>query len=339
MKLTGQIFVLLIVGAVVAVVGWGVFFAEGASLVHQYRAQSFPKTDGTVVSASVTTAYGSKGRVHYHPVFRYTYEVNGHRYHGSVYRYSNYPRDQASVNEIVGDHPAGSVVDVYYNPQDPADALLAPQVIPPEVSQMFLFTGLFLVLIWGLGRQLRDVEWRDAKRLPAGGVKILSRSSVTRARLPRYSPGDVALPTALVICAVAGLLIYSGVAAPASTAGIVGAVAVLAGSVVMFCWQYRKIASGRQDLVIDEDARTVQLPMTYRRKQQRQVPFAEIGAVILEQVRHQSRSRTFYTYAPTLKMKDGSSERLADFRKNRAEAFGRWLQEKLGLATGNGEVD
>ncbi len=97
-------------------------------------------------------------------------------------------------------------------------------------------------------------------------------------------------------------------------------------------WQYWKVHSGRQDLVIDEGARTIQLPLTYKRRTQTPVPFSEIQAVALEQVGRQRKGRAYYNYLVTLKMKDGSVQNLISMNQARAEALAAWLEEKLGVA-------
>jgi hypothetical protein len=106
---------------------------------------------------------------------------------------------------------------------------------------------------------------------------------------------------------------------------------LLAGAVVFF-WLWGKIFSGAKDLVIDEAARKLQLPLSYKRREKIQCDFSEVTGVLLEKVAHQGKHRKTYTYAPTLLLGNKPPERLTDLRKARAESFTAWLCEKLGVA-------
>ena len=92
-----------------------------------------------------------------------------------------------------------------------------------------------------------------------------------------------------------------------------------------------RLNSGIQDLIIDEGSRTIQLPLTFKRRQRPVLPFSDVKAVTLEKISHRGRYGVTYTYAPTFEMQDGSTEKLADLGLNRAELFATWLREKLAV--------
>jgi hypothetical protein len=301
-------------------------------LMRQYRAQSFPQTEGTILAGEVIRQTGSKGRVYYHPHFLYSYTINGQGYQGGRYRYDGYPSDEASVSQIVASHPIGSSVEVYYNPDDPADTCLAPLVVAQDVSILFLFTPITLIFLFVLLKAGRELDWPGRITPVAGGVKIITETMTTRVRLPRYQPSWLSLITAGIFSVIAGIVIPLGFKYSPVPAGSFALLIILATCVLVYFWQYWRLASGIQDLVIDEGARTVELPLTYKRRERRPLPFAVIKAVTLEKVAHRGKSGVSYTYAPTLEMRDGSSERLTDLSKNRAEAFASWLREKLGTS-------
>ncbi len=77
-----------------------------------------------------------------------------------------------------------------------------------------------------------------------------------------------------------------------------------------YFWQFWRISSGRQDLVIDEGARLVELPLTYGRWRRVQVPFSEIKSVFVEEEKHRVKGGYSYKYVPTLLLRDGSTEKL-----------------------------
>jgi hypothetical protein len=337
MKKTGQIFVLILFTALAAMCGWLVIhYIE--SLARQSRAESFAETEGKILSATVTTTTGSRGRTYYHPHLLYTYEVSGQSYQGKVYRYDNYPADRNKANQIVASHPAGSAIKVYYDPGNPADAVLSPRVIALDVSRPFLFAPLFFWMMWTWWSVLVQGNRRKGISL-AGGVKILSRGLVTRVRLPRYSAVGMGLCTAGGISLIAAIVILMARIESPTRAGFISLWMVIIGGGLVYGWQFRKIASGTQDLVIDEDARIVRLPLTYKRKQQQPIPYSEIKAITLVKISHQTKNKVYYTYAPTLRTQGGTPQRLTDLEKGRAESFAKWLREKLGITATENDPD
>jgi hypothetical protein len=162
---------------------------------------------------------------------------------------------------------------------------------------------------------------------------------VTRVRLPRYLPISLALLATAGLLLVAGILIQTGVLRPPCEAGE-GALPVgLLGGAAVYFWQYQKINSGRQDLVIDEGARTFQLPLTYKRPEQTLRPISQIQSVLVNKVRHARKGGRYYTYLVTLKLKDNSEEKLIDLSEKRAESLAAWLMGKLGLRAPACEVE
>jgi hypothetical protein len=309
-------------------------------LIDQYQAQSFPKAEGQVLSVRINSHRGSKGGVSYHPTLLYRYEINGQSYEGGRYRYDNFPDDYYSVNEIVTNHPAGSAIEVYYNPDNPADSVLSPGVVTREVLFPFLISPFFYIFLFLTLNTWRAIHWPGRAQPVAGGVKIITEMMTTRVRLPRYLPSNVGLITAGVLTFSTGIVIEGYYTSSPVAAGMFALIIIIVVSVLAYFWQYWRIASGRQDLVIDEGSRTVEFPVTYHRTGRRPLPFAEIKAVTLEEVAHKVKNGVVYTYAPTLELWDGSSERVTDIgsifcpsslNQNRAESFAAWLREKLGV--------
>jgi Protein of unknown function (DUF3592) len=326
-----KIFCCIVFGAFIPLIAW-FLYAHGVRFVMlQYRAQSFPKTEGHVLSVQIVSHRGSKGGISYHPAFLYTYEVNGQNYEGRRYRYDPCPADYVSVNQIVTAHPAGSAIEVYYNPDDPDDSVLSPLVITWDVSILFFFTPALLFFVFLFLKSIWDLDWPWRVKPVAGGVKIITEMMTTRARLPRYQPSWLALGTICISSIIAGIAIDTSHTASPISAALFALLLIFAGSSLVYLWQFFRITSGIQDLVIDEGARTVELPLTYKRRERQPLPFSSIKSVFVEQVAHKTRGGVSYTYAPTLLLQDGSSQRLTDLSQNRAELFVAWLGEKLGL--------
>jgi hypothetical protein len=149
--------------------------------------------------------------------------------------------------------------------------------------------------------------------------------------LVRYQPGWLGLGTTCVLSLIAGFVIpFAGASAPIP-AGLFAFIITIGAGALAYYWQHRRIASGIQDLVIAESARTLELPLTRKRRERRLLAFSDIKAVTVEKVAHQGQYGVTFTYAPTLQLRDGSSEPLIDFDRDKAESFAAWLREKLGI--------
>jgi hypothetical protein len=321
---------LILLGAIFVFTFW-LFDVHGVEVLwRQHQAGSFPSAQGRVLSSRVTITHGSKGSINYHVSISYRYVVEGQAYVGGRYRYDGHPGNQNLVNAIVSEHPAGSAVEVFYNPQDPGDSVLSAGEDAEDVYILFLTTPICLLFLGMLANAAQEINWSGPR--VAGGVKVISEMMVTRVRLPRIQPSVPGLAALVGFSVLAGILMASGaLSGPPLVVGGWLLPGVLLGGAMAYGWQCRKVHSGQQDLVIDEGARTIQLPLTYKRRTQTPVSFAEIQAVALKKVRHQRRGGAYYTFLVTLELKDGSIENLTNMNQTRAEAFAAWLQEKFGL--------
>ena len=326
-------FNVILLGAVCAFTFWLFVFHEVEVLMRQHLAESFPSIQGEVLSSRVTTTTGSKGGIRYHVSISYQYVVDGQTYVGRRYRYDGHPKNEEVVNAIVHEHPAGSTAAVFYNPRDPRDTVLSPAVDDEDVYLLFLFTPLTLFLLWTLLNAVQQIDWPGSSPQIAGGVKLISEMRYTRVRLPRYQPLMLGLALLGALSLLAGILMAAGaVSGPPLTVGaeLLAGVSLSAG--LAYGWQYWKVHSGQQDLVIDEGARTIQLPLTYKRREQSPLPFSEIREVAMKKVRHQRKGDAYYTYLVKLELKDGSQQDLLNTKLSRAMGFAEWLKEKIGLA-------
>jgi hypothetical protein len=314
---------------------WVVEVRGVMALVRQYEAESFRQVQGEVTSSEVTVTYGSKGSVYHHVHITYRYSVDGlDHYTGRRYRYDGHPTDEAGANAVVQAHPPHSAVTVYYNPANPADALLAPGVDNRDVSLLFLMTPICLFFMWLLWRAGKQTGWPWSGAAVAGGVKLIEENRmVTRLRLPRYDAISIGLLTTAGLLLLAGILLVSAFEnAPPLAAGAWFLVGVLTLGGVVYAWFAVPAHSGRQDLVVDEASRTLQLPMTYGRQPEPPLGFGEITGVALDKIKHSGKRGPYYTYRVTLQRKNGGLEKLVELNQSRAEELAGWLRAKLGLA-------
>ena len=96
----------------------------GIGLLELYcgsKSYSWSSCEGIVRQAKVK--YGSKGASS--PLIRYDYTINGSLYSGEKYRYGGI-HSKHSSEKIVAEHPVGSAVKVYYDPNSPVKSVLVP---------------------------------------------------------------------------------------------------------------------------------------------------------------------------------------------------------------------
>lgn len=314
---------------------WAVEQRGVRALIYQHEAGSFSQVQGEVKTSEVTVTYGSKGSVYHHAHITYRYSVDGLNYYtGRRYRYDGHPLDEAGANAVVQAHPPHSVVTVYYNPAKPADALLAPGVDNRDVSQLFLMTPICVFFMWVLWRSGKQTGWPWSGEAVAGGVKIIEENRmVTRLRLPRYDAVSIGLLTTAGLWLLAGMLMISVFEnEPPLVAGSWLLVGVLALGGGVYAWFAMPAQSGRQDLVMDEASRTLQLPFTYGRQPEPPLGFGEITGIALDKIKHSGKRGPYYTYLVTLQRKNGGLEKLMELNQSRAEGVAAWLRAKLGLA-------
>jgi hypothetical protein len=328
-----KLFIVVLLTVLIGALSCFVAFYGIRGVLRQHFAESFPHVQGTVLTSTLRTSRGSKGRIYYHPNVCYRYAVNGLEYTGYRYRYDGHPNDSTSAYAIVNSHPPGSEVDVYYNPADASDTLLSPGVDVQDMVLSFIMTAAILIL-WLIplkSAQQPDLPWSGP--IATGGVKMITEMMVTRLRLPRYPPLTVSLITTAILMFSAAAAIGSDLLSMTPWVSGEWALAIiLISSAAVYAWQHLDVHSGKRDLVIDEGARTVQLPLTYGRRDQALVSISQIRSILLNKIRHQRKGGAYYTYMVTLEMADNSEEKLVDLNRARAESLGTWLRQKLGLS-------
>jgi hypothetical protein len=296
-------------------------------LVAQYQTESFPSVKGEILSGIITRWTGSKGGVHYHPSFSYQYEADGRIYEGRRYRYDGHPSfyDEAEASQMVAAHPKGSAVDVYYDPNNPINAVLSRGLDTQDLGIPFVFgsmTFLFLSILVKLGK---ETDWQEKGPPVAGGVKIIDDRMTIRARLPRYQPAVMSSMVAYFLSIIAGVFLQNRhIDYPVIPLGLLTLIIIIIVSMTVYFFLQNKNESGSQDLVIDEGMQTIELPLTYKRKQRRQLTFADVTTVMVEKGR-----KSFYIVK--LGLRNDSPQIVAILKQKNAESFAVWLREKLGI--------
>jgi hypothetical protein len=159
----------------------------------------WPSVTGRIVKSEVATAAVKNGRaliISDHADTVYSFTVNGTSYRGECRRVVPmlHFNTEGSPEEVVARYPVGKSVTVYYDPNNPADALLTPV---PDQSARTLISSLGLIapalgavglLIAGMaGLQL----WRERGLVPP----VPAPTAIAKNLLPR--PAAVLQPVTL----------------------------------------------------------------------------------------------------------------------------------------------
>lgn len=309
----------------------------GNGFYKQWESQHFVSTTGTVTYSQVRTHHGSKGGVSYSADIEYNYTVSGLMYSGDRLRFSHVSSSgEVDAFNMVNAHPAGSPVQVYYDPNNPNESLLFPGITGADFMPVLFVTPFNLAMIgfmigtWGWMRE------RIYKPI-AGGVKIIEEGMTTRVRLPQVAALFYGMITTGVLAFLSIFIAGLGTDMQPSMFLIWSAIfiAYAAGAGVYF-WQQQKINSGIDDLVINEGTRTMELPLTYGRKERVTVEIANIRSLWVDVIEHRnSKGGTTYSYAPTISTRGGDNldkQKLADWGdKLKADQFTEWLGNKIGV--------
>jgi hypothetical protein len=124
----GGIFVLALLG-----LGAYLIFFSLRSKKKAEDSQGWPSTNGTIVSAEVKRSVNRDEDGHesyaYYPAVEYTYQCAGQTFTGKRLSFGGLvaQKNPAAVQTALQKYPAGGAVTVYYNPDNPSEAVLERQ--------------------------------------------------------------------------------------------------------------------------------------------------------------------------------------------------------------------
>lgn len=123
-------------------------FILGA-LYQQARALTFDTTDGTVTRSAVATGRDGDGGASHRLDIAYEYQVNGRRYTGTRYSRAEMGTNSKAWHAIRDELPVGTRVRVWYDPGDPADAVLRPGLTGFHLALVWFLTPFNLIMLGG----------------------------------------------------------------------------------------------------------------------------------------------------------------------------------------------
>jgi len=107
----------------------------------------WPSTMGTVMMSTLEQRSSSEGGYTNYPVVQYSYQVGGQPYQS--YKLAPGPEvGGTGAGKVVARYPAGAQVMVFYNPQNPSDAVLERKA--PAQWLMWLLLVIFDCVLCGV---------------------------------------------------------------------------------------------------------------------------------------------------------------------------------------------
>jgi hypothetical protein len=304
--------------------------------MNQLRACRFPSVTGVITHSEITAEHGSHGDTTGVNI-RYHYEVAGHAFEGTRYRYvAGSSSDSKWAEDAVKHYSSGAEVPVFYNPKKPAESLLHPGIDGSDYMWFIFLTPFNMVMLafWSMGVGfLRNKFFRSSN----GRVKTIRDGYFLRVRLPRYPGWGLGMAvTGLVAFIEAFLLAFIG-GGFHPKAGLGAAAIVIAGvsGIAVAAWHWWKTHSGVNDLTIDERDGSIELPLTFGRKTRMPISAADVSGVIVDTTLQNNNSPM---YVPTIVLCDQkpSDGKLAEWvDETRAENFAAWLRTQLKIIETN----
>jgi len=298
----------------------------------QYLALNFSTTQGRIVRSEVGRGAMSRRGIE----IEYNYTVDGVDYTGHRYRYDDH-NVTLEWDATVEDHPRWSFRTVFYNPQNPADALLEPGIDGCDLLCL-LFALPLNVLTCALWSAM-ITRLREKSRIrPAGGVPILKQPGeirVSLAETPAFAAGFYG-SAAVAFIAAFPVVIAGGFEPAPRLMKAVWAVVLAAGG-ALFVWRALRNGSGIYDLCIDQASQTVTLPQTAGRRKPLTLARCEISGVSVQRRVSRSPSGTHFSYLPALSCGglDAESQSVKlitlGWSREKAQAFSQWLSQELGV--------
>jgi predicted phage tail protein len=135
----------LIWGALLVLLGLGAFYGVQQMLAKQKAAQGWPTAVGKVLVSRLQT-HESDGSTMYRPYVQYRYTAQGKEYTHDKYELVESSSNLKKYEEKkLAGFAVGATVPVYYNPVNPADAVLVAKTSRTAVA-LLLVAGIALVV-------------------------------------------------------------------------------------------------------------------------------------------------------------------------------------------------
>jgi hypothetical protein len=138
------------------VIGLVLLFIYFLNLAKVRASQAWPTAQGTVLQSwvrkSSSTDDDGGTSYSYHPEIHYQYQVMGKEYQGNKIAFG--PKvggNRSRAEKMMEKYPTGANVSVYYQPDNPANAVLERSIskISLVMGVVFILAGVFIYARWG----------------------------------------------------------------------------------------------------------------------------------------------------------------------------------------------
>jgi hypothetical protein len=132
--------------AVFGLIGAGLSYWGWTILQNARASASWPTAEGVISSSEVSHSTDAEGGDSYSPEVDYQYTVDGLPFSDSTIKFGENSYDRRrTAEEIAATYPVGRPVTVYYDPEEPDNAVLEPGV--SGGSYIVLGIGVIFILV------------------------------------------------------------------------------------------------------------------------------------------------------------------------------------------------
>ena len=311
-----------------------------SGVLGQWRAQSYPTADATIIRSGVTVSRSSDGGPSKGLDIEYTFTVNGMNYRGTKYRYRDMSDSSGRAERLADRYRVGAVCPVYYNPEDPTDCVLWTKIDGSDLFMAMFLTPFNIVMLgawWGMLSSMGIVGGtsKDEKAEPdirqVGDTEILLISQI--------SPFAVAMLT--LLGSTFACIFILGFAYQFQPPLFRMIFWWLANFIIMGVVWYRTKRKRRDDplgIAVNRSDGILTLPAAEGRKRKLDIDISSVRELSLKRMIHSEddSSSTTATFTPVIIIQeDGDRKRSANVyrfkERDKAEVAMNWLSDATGL--------
>jgi hypothetical protein len=296
-----------------ALIGWMVW--------HQARTAEFAETEGVITRSKLKSQRGSKRGVSYSLDVEYVYTIDGQTYTGTRYMYGEVSTNTRLWHDVQRELKVNKPVRVYYDPADPAEAVLRPGLSGMHLFMAWFLTPFNIIMLGGWVYLLRG---RRTRFDPNDHRHVETTLTGAAVRLPGLGRLKAFNGTLLVITFIGIFVIAIGYGfnPPAHIMkwAFVGAFTLAGLAAITF---------GKPSRVeIDDIAQVLRLPG------REAIAFADVRQVAVEERRSAGpKGHPIVEYPCLLRLTDADAapvEVAAYPDQADADALAAWLRQRLG---------
>lgn len=162
-------------------------------LLKSRASNDWVETKCTVVTSEIDIDRDSDGTT-YRPRIEFDYNYDGQGYHSDTFDFTSLNRSKARCTEIVNDHPVGTQMGCFVNPDDPEEAVIDRRYDFSYMGFIFplIFSGIGFAILWAA------VFWKDteSKTISGSAKRPMSAASSSLTQTSALQPvtehpGDV----------------------------------------------------------------------------------------------------------------------------------------------------